>query len=95
MTNTTEARIKHRSYAVRARLAEIIGVPDGHDFSTEHECLVAPDGGPDAVSAMLLSTSNAGFRGIEGRFVTHDGRRFTLSLGLVSAVANAGEWETI
>lgn len=87
---------KNRSYSVRDAMAQAIGAPLHDDWTTSRygyaiACIVPlPGDGPDdePVDALLLHTSNAGFRGIEGWFEDSiSGRKFTRSLGDVL------EWE--
>lgn len=78
MTNTDHTARRNRSYTVRREIAAHLGKADGYDFSCE--LLVTLD---DDTDAILLSTSNAGFNGIEGRFENVAGTRFNRSLGAV------------
>jgi hypothetical protein len=77
--------VRDRSYEVRESIATAIGAPLHTDFTvpaTFNVSVLFSD--DDNVEARLLSTSNAGFRGIEGWFVREDGTKFTTSLGEVS-----------
>ncbi len=76
----SDSEAKSRSYDVRAELAQLLGKASSTDFRCEVD-VVLSDGQLDSY-AVLVGTSNAGFRGIEGHFV-RDGRRFTRSLGHV------------
>src|SRR5262245_42123712 len=78
MTNRFSAR--DRSYGMRDEIADVIDAPKHADFTCAAlgvtvACEV------DDEFVRLISTSNAGFRGIEGRFGREDGERFTASLG--------------
>lgn len=96
---STEAQIKSRSYDVRQDIADTLGKPRSTDFSiptgtvrvtlTPHPVRDLP------AEAWLVSTSNAGFRGIEGWFVTDEGDRIVVSLGQVASweTATVSSWE--
>jgi hypothetical protein len=73
---------KSRSYAVRRQMARTLGCAQHTDlrFGMGGLPVVFEDG----QIAMLLSTSNVGFGGIEGRF-TIDGETRCRSLGFVVA----------
>lgn len=75
------ATTKNRSYDVRRVIADFIGAPAHTDYSCELGVELA-----DGRVATLLSTSNAGFRGIEGYFTDLEtGAAFHASLGAVVA----------
>lgn len=85
--HTPEGKIKNDSYAFRAWIADAIGAPAHHDFTVARyraTCSVVLD---DGRVAFLRSTSNAGFRGIEGYFQALDGSPIYASLGRIR------EWE--
>lgn len=71
---------KSLSYDVRDELAQLLGKGSGHDFRCEVDVVL-----DDGTFAILVGTSNAGFRGIEGHFENLVGpKRFTRSLGHVT-----------
>lgn len=74
---------KDRGYRLHDELADLLGQPrHQHGYRpTDLRCTVTDRDGEEQ-SAVLISTSNAGFRGIEGRFETYDGH-VTLPLGNV------------
>lgn len=78
---------KNRSYGVRRELADLLGKKHGYDFTLPKHYLVDVEIDGEIVDAFLLSTTNAGFRGIEGRFELADGTRRTLSLGFITNTA--------
>jgi hypothetical protein len=80
---------KDKSYEVRRYIADAIGAPEHHDFTTARYARAVDVLFDDDTSALLVSTTNAGFRGIEGWFVDADERRFSRSLGEVT------EWEVV
>jgi hypothetical protein len=82
---------RNRSYGVRDEIATALGVPLYHDF-TPSRYLPADEGLWATVedhqgtrTGWLISTSNAGFRGIEGFFQTPAGDYFHASLGSVTS----------
>lgn len=76
--NRENCRQADRSYGVRNEIAELLGKPLGHDFNCD--LLVVLD---DETDAILNSTSNIGFGGIQGYFTAADGTRFNRSLGAI------------
>lgn len=84
---------RNRSYPVRARIAEIIGAPAHHDFHTEVLVKFSHPRLGDWTGT-LTSTSNAGFNGIEGSVRVGGGRK-VISLGYITHVQNAGQWEVL
>lgn len=80
MTTTrplTEAEVRNHSYKVRENIAVALGKPLHTDFSCRVACYFR-----DAPGEFILeSTSNAGFRGIEGWFLCPDGEHHHYSLG--------------
>lgn len=83
------ATTKARSYEIRRQIADALGKPQHADFTCEADdidCILnhPQSGDCDQIQAQLLSTTNAGFNGIDGHFRTADGRTFTRSLGCVA-----------
>jgi hypothetical protein len=81
MTTTWNDSPKNRSYDVRRKIAAELGKPDHNDFTVPSASEVWVEL-YDGRCGDLTSTSNAGFRGIEGTFEDHEnGARSTINLG--------------
>ena len=82
MKNTDAIAAKNNSYKVRRELTDLTGTPSSYLPKNWLVDVTLADG--TEIDAILLSTMNAGERGIEGRFEMADGTRITRSLGYIT-----------